>query len=126
MDGLEEFLKALRNRPKQKIVEIEYRVYYDGKKVLHAMSNPKEAEWPDGDSIVISKEEYANFRSPENYAVVDGELVKAIPGDPARIQLEKADDGPFTSLKDNIIFAADSGDNYKQKEYEIEISRTGK
>ena len=79
-------------------------------------SGPKEQEWPDGTWMYITKEEYEVTR-PDYNVIIKGKIAKPLPIDAAWVQLEKADDGPFTSLKDNIIFAAEEGDKYKMKDY---------
>jgi hypothetical protein len=49
--------------------------------------------------------------------IIDGMIAKPLPMDTTWIQLEKADNGPFTTLKDNMIFVADEGDKYRVKDY---------
>ena len=118
MKGIDEFYKALKDAPRQKLAVIEYRVYHTGTKVLYAVSNPADAEWPEGDSIVISKKMYKEMAGPLHYKVMKGKLVQVRAQDGSKIQLERAKNGKFTSLPNNIIFAAEKGDNYIQTEYD--------
>lgn len=127
MKSTEEFWKAVNNAKPQVLPEIIYKAYYDKdtKCVISAMSGPKDSSWPE-DGIEISKELYKDTGRLYRMKVLAGKLVEAPVPDGNRLQLEKAADGTFTSLKDNIIFSAESGDNYKQKEYYVEISRNSK
>jgi len=123
--GTSEFWKAWNNRKPQKLVEIEYRAYHKDGKIVSALSGPADSDWPK-DGILITKELYKNTSLLYRCRVIDGELVEIKSQAPGRLQLEQAEDGALTSLKNNIIFAAEKGDNYKQKEYNVEISSTRK
>ena len=107
--------------------EIIYKAYYDKdtKCITSAMSGPKDNPWPE-DGIEISKELYKDTGRLYRMKVMAGQLVEMPAQDGSRLQLEKDADGTFTSLKDNIIFRASKGDNYKQKEYYVEISSYSK
>lgn len=81
-------------------------------------SGPADDVWPeDFDWIDITKKEYNETRPAYNI-IVDGKIVAPPPSDTTWIKLERAEEGPFTSAPNNIIFAADKGDNYKFKDYE--------
>ena len=114
MSNIKEFWKAVNNAPRQKLAVIEYRVYYKDTRILNMISSPVGSEWPPGDSIVISKKMYNELRA-DRHRVIDGKLVQVEVQDSCKLQLELADDGNFTSLPNNIIFASTKGDNYKQK-----------
>jgi hypothetical protein len=124
LSGTSEFWNAI-NRPLKKPPVIEHRAYHVDGKVTSAHSGPVDGDWPDGDSIVISAEMYKNTSLLYRSRVIKGELVQVKLADPRTIQLEPATTGPYTSLKDNIIFAAKKGDNYKQKEYNVKIGNNG-
>ena len=124
MTGTSEFWKAVKNHKPQKLAVIEYRAYHKDGKVVSATSGAAE-KLPKG-GIAITKELYENTSLLYRCRVIDGELVKVKSQDPARLQLEQAEDGPLTSLKNNIIFVAEEGDNYKQKENYVKISSTRK
>lgn len=121
MNGTDEFLKAWNNRPPRKEITIECRAYYEGTKIVSTHSGDKDGEWPEGDSIVISRDLYKNTSALYRHCVIDGKLVQIKRGDPGQLQLVQAKSGKYTSLPNNIIFAAKKGDNYKQKEYKVEI-----
>jgi hypothetical protein len=112
----EEFLKAIRNRKPRVKKEIVFRLYYEGTKILFMQSGPEDQEWPEGDWISITRKEYDETR-PSYNMIIDGMIAKPLPMDTTWIQLEKADNGPFTTLKDNMIFVADEGDKYRVKDY---------
>lgn len=126
MNGIEEFLKAWNNRPVKKKRIIEYRAYYEGTKIVSTCSGDKDGEWPEGNSIIIDQSLYRNTSALYRMRVIDGKLIQVKAEDPSKLQLEKAKDGKYTTLPNNIIFAAKKGDNYKQKEYNVEISNTSK
>ena len=121
MTGTDEFWKAVNNTPPQKLAVIEYKAYHEDGKIISALSGPADSDWPK-DGIAITKELYKDTSLLYRCRVIDGKLVEVKSEDPAKLQLELAADGKFTSLEDNIIFAAEKGDNYKQREYNIEIS----
>ena len=125
MTGIDEFWKAVKNHKPRKPAVIEYRAYHKEGTITSAMSGPTDREWPAG-GIDISKELYENTSLLYRCRVINNELVEVKSQDPGRLQLEKAEDGPLTSLKNNIIFAAEKGDNYKQKEHNVKISSTRK
>jgi len=125
LTGTSEFWKAVKNHKPRKAVVIEYRAYHKDGKVVSAMSGPADQEWPE-DGIAISEELYKNTSLLYRCRVIDGKLVEVKSQDPGRLQLEQAEDGKYTSLKNNIIFAAKKGDNYKQKEHNVKISSTRK
>ena len=79
-------------------------------------SGPEDQEWPDGEWMAITRKEYDETRA-DYHIIVDGQIVRPAPMDSTWIQLEKAEEGPFTSLKNNMIFVAEEGDNYTLKEY---------
>jgi hypothetical protein len=124
LKGTDEFWKAINNYKPQVLPKIIYKAYYDKdtKCITSAMSGPEDNPWPEG-GIEISKELYKDTGRLYRMKVLAGKLVEMPAQDGSRLQLEKASDGTFTSLKDNIIFRASKGDNYKQKEYYVEISR---
>ena len=116
MSSISEFWKALNSfKPAAPKVH-EYRVYYEGNKIVKTICNPVDADWPEGLFIVLTKEQYSNL-SLTNYNVVNNKLVRKIHHG-AGVLLELAEDGEYTSLPNNIIFVADEGDNYKVKEIE--------
>lgn len=125
MTGIDEFWKAVNNHEPQVLPVIEYRAYHKDGKVVSALSGPADNDWPK-DGISITKELYENTSLLYRCRVIDGELVEVKSQDPGRLQLEQAEDGPLTSLKNNIIFVAEKGDNYKQKENYVKISSTRK
>ena len=49
MNGIDEFLKAVRNAKPQKLAVIEYRAYYKGTKIISATSGPQGGDWPTGE-----------------------------------------------------------------------------
>jgi len=114
-------LQAWNNRPPRKKITIECRAYYEDTKIVSTCSGDRDGEWPAGDSIVISKDLYKNTSLLYRCRVIDGKLVQVKHEPPGKLQLDKTKDGTFTSLPNNIIFAAKKGDNYKQKEYKVEI-----
>ena len=125
MTGTSEFCKAVKNHKPRKAVVIEYRAYHKDGKVVSALSAPADSDWPEN-GISITEELYKNTSLLYRCRVIDGELVEVKSQDLRRLQLEQADDGKYTSLKNNIIFVAENGDNYKQKEYNVKISSTRK
>ena len=114
MSDTSEFWKALANHTPRPKVEFEYRVYYKGTTIQEKLCNITDAEWPEGDYIKVTKEEF-NLIRPLYNRVVDGKLIKVSPRDPRQRLLEKDTDGDYTSRKDNIIFVAENGDNYKRR-----------
>ena len=124
MTGTSEFWKAVKNHKPQVLPVIEYRAYHKDGKVVSATSGAAE-KLPEG-GIAITKELYEDTSLLYRCRVIDGKLYQVKSQDPSRLQLEKAEDGPLTSLKNNIIFAAEKGDNYKQKEHNVKISSTRK
>ena len=127
MTGTDEFWKAVNNATPQVLPEIIYKAYYDKdtKCVCSAMSGPADNPWPE-DGIEISKELYKDTGRLYRCKVLAGKLIEMPARDGNKLQLEKANDGTFTSLKDNIIFRASKGDNYKQREYYVETSLPSK
>ena len=124
MSNTSEFWQAVSNKPERKLpAAIIYKAYQTDGKVTSAMSGREDEVWPE-DGIIITKELYNNTSLLYRCRLINGKLVEVRTQDSGKIQLEKtADaDGKFTSLKNNIIFAAEEGDNYKQREYEFEIS----
>ena len=121
MNGTDEFLKAWNNRPPRKKRTTECRAYYEGTKIVSTRSGDKDGEWPKGNSIVITRELYSNTSALYRMRVIDGKLVQIKQVAPGKLQLVESEDGTFTSLPNNIIFAAKKGDNYKQKEYKVEV-----
>ena len=122
MNSTEEFLKAWNNRPVREKIEIEYRAYYENKTVISACSGDKKGLWPDGKYVIIDEQLYKDVSRLYRSKVVNGKLVEIRKSNLKTLQLERAETGPFTSLPNNIIFAAAEGDNYKEKEYEVESS----
>ena len=125
MDGTSEFWKAVNNMPPRKKVEIIYKAYVTNGKVTSAMSGPIDNDWPEG-GIEISAELYKDTSLLYRCKLINGKLVQVKQEDPRKLQLEQSKDGQFISLPDNIIFAAEEGDNYIQKEYNVKISNNGK
>ena len=80
-------------------------------------SGPEDQDWPNGDWIPVTFEQY-NVPRPDFHVIINGEIVCPTPTDSTWVQLEKADSGQFTSLKDNIIFVSNEGDHYRIKTYE--------
>jgi hypothetical protein len=116
LSNTSEFAKAWNNyKPRKKRI-ITHRAYYEGEEILFMRSGPEDEEWPEGDWITVTREEYDTFR-PGYEIVKDGKIVKPKRIDPARLKLEKAAEGEFTSLPNNIIFVAEKGDNYKPRCY---------
>lgn len=79
-------------------------------------SGPEDQEWPEGDWMSITRKEYDETR-PNYNMIIDGRIAKPLPTDSTWNQLEKADNGPFITLKDNMIFVAEEGDRYQEKDY---------
>lgn len=121
MTGTSEFWKAIKNHKPRKAVVIEYRAYHKDGKIVSALSGAADSDWPK-DGISITEELYKNTSLLYRCRVINNELFEVKSQDPGRLQLEQAEDGKYTSLKNNIIFVAEKGDNYKQKEYNVEIS----
>jgi hypothetical protein len=94
--------------------EFEYRVYYEGSEITTRMCNPSDGNWPEGDYIVITKEQY-NTIHPVYDVVINGKLTRIKNSALEGKRLEKTDKGPYISLLNNIIFVANEGDNYKIK-----------
>ena len=115
MNSTSEFWKAFSAWTPTEIQEIEYRAYYNDSKILYTLSNPVNAEWPDGNWINITKQQYVEYHPIYNM-VVDGKLVMKVPKDINSVQLEQDSDGEYISLKNNIIFVAEEGDRYKLKD----------
>jgi len=118
LKGTDEFWKAVNKSKPQKLPVIIYKAYYDkdNNRVSSAMSGPEDNPWPE-DGIEITEELYKDTGRLYRMKVQDGKLIDLPAHDSSRLQLEQADNGTFTSLKDNIIFSASEGDNYKPKEY---------
>lgn len=121
MSGTSEFLKAVKNAKPQVLPVIEYRAYHKDGKVISALSGPADQDWPEG-GINITKELYKDTSKLYRCRVILGNIFEVKAEDPRKLQLEQAPKGTFTSLKDNIIFRAHKGDNYKLKVYNFEIS----
>lgn len=98
-------------KPRRKVVW-EYRLYCKGDEILYTVTEPSD-ENTDNEYIVITQEQYKLFR-PGYGKIVDGKLVHLVPLDPNKKQLEKADDGEYCTVKDNMIFVADEGDRYRE------------
>jgi len=114
-----EFWKAVNNfKPVPRIV-FEYRAYYEQEVVTQIICDPVDADWPEGDYIVITKQQYSEFH-PVNNIVVNRKLVKRINNRTRGVQLELSADGNYTSLPNNIIFVAATGDTYKLKDTQYE------
>ena len=79
-------------------------------------------------SFILVSPKFPSFNQSQLVQVEDvsGKLYQVKSQDPSRLQLELGDDGKYTSLKNNIIFVAEEGDNYKQKEHNVKISSTRK
>ena len=115
MNSTEAFLEALRTfKPREK-KEIVFRLYYKGSKILFMQSGTEDQEWAEGDWISITKKEYNETR-PNYHVIIDGEIIEPAPMDSTWIKLEKAEDGPFITLKNNMIFVAEEGDRYQLKD----------
>lgn len=118
MNSTSEFWKAIEDWVPPERVEIEYRLYHTGVTIDSALSNPADGPWPPGDYITVTRQEYDEVNYTRN-RVVDGKMVRVVPPDVNVLRLEKSHDGEFTSLPNNIIFACDTGDNYKRKIYKL-------
>lgn len=125
MNGTDEFWKAIKNYTPPPPQIIECRAYYDNNGyIISCHSGPQDGEWPEGNSIVITPELYKDTSKLYRLRVINGELTQVKTPDPSKKQLELAKSGPYSSLKNNIIFAG-KGDNYIQREHNVKISDNG-
>jgi len=123
---MSEFWKALSEFVPPPVLIIEYRIYHKGEIPLYALSNPVDStNWPIGDSIVITRQQYDEFRPAYN-KVIGGKLIETMPIEMNRVQLTKDPDGEYISIKDNLTFVATNGDRYKQIEVQHEVGSSRK
>ena len=119
MTNTSEFWKALDAFIPPPVLTVEYRMYYRGTECLFSLSGTDDT-WPEGDYIVITRQQYDQFRPAYN-KVIGGKLIEIVPTQMNRVQLTKDADGKYISLKNNLTFVADEGDRYKQIEVHYEV-----